>query len=136
MKIRWPLLYESEVSDAELHLTALPNRAELKFTIALVYRWCIARLDFVPDREGHTNPADRAVLLDGTHRVRGPHCHSWADNRHLATAAGLPHDLKCARPLPTSIRRWEQAFRWFCGEVNIDLSGIAIPAYPQRTRLL
>jgi hypothetical protein len=136
MRIRWPLLIGSSVSeDAALRLTAFPNSAELRFTIAFVFRASIARLDFVPDHEGHTNPLNRAALLD-SYRLRGPHYHSWADNRHLATAAALPRELKCARALPPQIRRWEQAFRWFCGEVGISLDDGNIIELPARTRLL
>jgi hypothetical protein len=135
MRILWPLLVGSSVSEAALHLTGFPNSAELRFSIALVYRWCVARLDFVPKHESHTNPLNRKELL-GVYRVRGPHCHAWADNRYLATAAALPRELKCARELLPQIRRWDQAFRWFCDQVGIDLSGIDIPDLPPRTRLL
>jgi hypothetical protein len=135
MRIRWPLLVGSSVSEAALHLTAFPNSVELRFSIALVYRWCVARLDFVPSHESHTNPLSQRPL-GGVYRVRGPHYHAWADNRFLATAAALPRELRCARELPPQIRRWDQAFRWFCDQVYVDLSGVAIPDLPPRTRLL
>jgi hypothetical protein len=136
MRIRWPLLVGSSVSEAALHLTAFPNSTELRFSIALVYRWCVARLDFVPKHESHTNPLSRREHLGGIYRVREPHYHSWADNRYLATAAALPRELKCARELPPQIRRWDQAFRWFCDQVGVDLSDVEIPELPPRTRLL
>jgi hypothetical protein len=41
MRILWPLLVGSSVSEAALHLTAFPDSAELRFSIALVYRWCV-----------------------------------------------------------------------------------------------
>jgi hypothetical protein len=136
MRIRWPLLVGSSVSEAALHLTAFPNSAEPRFSIGLVYRACVARLDFVPNHESHTNPLSQGALLDGTYRVRGPHYHAWADNRYLATAAALPRQLLCARELPPQIRKWDQAFRWFCDQVSVGLSGIAIPDLPPRSRLL
>jgi len=135
MRIRWPLLVWSSISEAALHLTAFAISPGLRFSIALVYRVSIARIDFVPDYEGHTNPLNRIGSL-GAYRIRGPHYHAWADNRHLATAAALPRELKCARALPPQIRRWEQAFRWFCDQVSIDLSGTAVIDVPPRSRLL
>lgn len=135
MRIRWPLLVGSSISEAALHLTAFPNSSELRFSIGLVYRVSIARLDFVANHEIHTNPLNRAESL-GPYRVRGPHYHAWEDNRHLATAAALPRELKCARVLPPQIRRWDQAFRWFCDLVSINLGGAAVLDLPPRSRLL
>jgi hypothetical protein len=137
MRIRWPILVGTSVAEsAFLYLAAFPNSADLRFTIGLNYRVMISRLDFVPEHEIHTNPLDRVWALEGVWRVHGPHYHSWSDNRHLCTASALPQDLTCARPLSPQIRRWEQAFRWFCGEVGIVLESEEIPDLPVRDRLL
>jgi hypothetical protein len=135
MRIRWPLLVGTSISDAFLHLMHWPNSAEARFSIGLNYRVQIARLDFVPPHEWHDNPLDRARFLGGA-RIRGPHYHSWQDNRHLATAAALSRELTCARQLPAQIRRWDQAFRWFCGEVGIVLGDDPVIEPPPRSSLL
>lgn len=117
-RVRWPLLVGDSISEGFLCLTAYPHLSELRFSITLCYRSCVERLDFIPEYEWHDNPADRGRLL-GEYRVWGPHHHAWDDNLHLATAATLPRELTCARKLPKQIRRWEQAFRWFCDRANI-----------------
>jgi hypothetical protein len=135
MKIRWPLLVGTSVSEAYLFLAAYPNSPSARFTIGFVYRHMIARLDFLPEHEYHDNPLDRLWSL-GASRVYGSHYHSWTDNRYLATATAIPRELTCARVLSPQIRRWEQAFRWFCGEVGIVLGSDEIPDFPAKDRLL
>lgn len=134
MSIRWPLLVGTSISDAFLNLMYWPNSPEPKFGIGLNYRVQIARLDFAPNHEWHDNPINRARLLGGA-RIYGPHYHSWEDNRHLATAAALSRELTCARQLPAQIKRWDQAFRWFCGEVGIVIEAEVVEP-PPRSSLL
>lgn len=134
-RVRWPLLVGDTVSDAYLQLTAYPNRADQKFTIALIYRVCVERVDWLPEYEWHDNPLDRADRLGGA-RLHGPHHHAWADNRHLATAAILPKELHCARLVPRQIRRWEQAFRWFCDGTRIGFEHDQMLDLPPRDKLL
>ena len=135
MRIRWPLLVGTSVSEAFLNLVTYPNSPELRFTIGLNFRHQIARIDFVPEYDWHANPPDQVWRL-GSAQIHGPHYHAWADNRYLATASALPRELACARPLPAQIRRWEQAFRWFCGEVGILLDEEQIIEPPPRSSLL
>jgi len=135
MRIRWPLLVGTSIFDALLHLMYWLNSAELRFSIGLNYRVQIARLDFVPNHEWHDNPIGRARMLGGA-RIRGPHYHAWTDNRHLSTASALSRELTCARQLPAQIRRWDQAFRWFCGEVGIVLDETPVIEPPPRSTLL
>ncbi|HUC61190.1 MAG TPA: hypothetical protein VMF53_04475 [Alphaproteobacteria bacterium] len=134
-RIRWPILVGGRMSAAQLALTAYPNAADPSFTISLIQRTCVWRLDFDPPYRTHDNPIDRAHLL-GAARVRGPHYHAWADNRHLATAASLPKTLDCARELPKRIRQWEQAFRWFCAQTKISFEPSQLIGFPPREGLL
>lgn len=134
-RIRWPLLVGDSISTAYLALTSSRSTPEVRFSIALIYQACIARVDYLPDYEWHDNPLDRASLLGGS-RMFGPHVHAWQDNRHLATAATLPKALDCARALPPQMRKWDQAFRWFCKEVNITLGHDQMIDLPSRKALL
>jgi len=135
MRIRWPLLVGTSVSEAFLYLAAFPNSRDLRFTLGLNYRVMIARLDFVPEYEWHDNPLDRIWAVGGP-RIYGPHYHAWTDNKYLATAAALPRELTCGRKLPPQIRRWEQAFRWFCDQVGIVLGADEVPGLPSGDLLL
>lgn len=134
-RIRWPLVVGDSVSVAHLSLTAYPNYAEPNFTISLIYRTCIWRLDYDPPYRYHDNPPDRVHLL-GAGRIWGPHYHTWADNRHAATTAVLPKTLDCARELPKRIRQWVQAFRWFCAETRITFEPYQLIDFPLREGLL
>lgn len=133
------VLAEGEHVGAALDLTAYPHiptdREDCRFTITLNCPQPIWRIDFEPPDKGHTNPLDRSRFL-GEGLVYGPHYHSWPDNRHIATKAMLPKELGCARTLPPQIRRWEQAFRWFCGETGITLPSGAMLELPKRSRLV
>lgn len=133
------VLVEGEHVGAALDLTAYPqtptNRADCRFTITLNCPQPVWRIDFDPPDKGHPNPIDRIGIL-GEGMVFGPHFHSWQDNRHLATRAALPRELSCARTLPPQIRRWEQAFRWFCGQTGISLPAGPVIGLPERDRLV
>ena len=65
----------------------------------------------------------------------GPHYHAWADNKYLLYAAASLRELACARKLPPQIRRWEQAFRWFCGETRVVFEPDQFIGLPPRDTL-
>ena len=133
------LLKGGEITDSSLEVIAYPSTstdrgAECRFKILLCVHRCVWRIDFDPSDKFHINPADRSELI-GEGIVYGPHYHAWSDNKHLATATVLPKKLTCARTLPLQVRRWEQAFRWFCGETGIVLGDMTIPRLPEREEL-
>tara|TARA_R110002110_G_scaffold333142_1_gene544021 strand:+ start:445 stop:984 length:540 start_codon:yes stop_codon:yes gene_type:complete len=133
------VLVNGEHVGAALDLTAYPNlatdRNDCRFTISLNCPHPIWRIDFEPLHKGHSNPLDRFNEL-GEGTLFGPHYHAWQDNRHLATKRSLPKELPCARSLPAQIRKWEQAFRWFCGQTGITLPAGPVIDVPQRTLLV
>jgi hypothetical protein len=134
LRFSWPVLIEDELHGCYVAATAYPDSRETRFTISLVFRGiCIWRVDYEHEHKRHTNPADRIVAL-GCAVVAGRGFHAWSDNRHLATFAGLPKEMKCARPLPENIRGWENTFRWFCGETRIAQPP-KFPDWPTMTRL-
>jgi hypothetical protein len=135
-RLAWPVLVDGETDQCELAATCYPDESPDRFTIVLSYaNRCIWRIDHeLLNRSPHRNPLDRADLL-GAYEVRGPHYHSWDDNRYLATLGALPTELLCARPLAPQARGWENAFRWFCGETGIQQPA-DIPYLPPRGRLL
>src|SRR5690606_4939980 len=80
---------------------------------------CVTRLDF-EDGGGHTNPI---YALDAglAPMVSGRHFHRWSLNTKFVNATGALEELKNAEELPSSIRTFNAALRWFCEEVNIFL---------------
>jgi hypothetical protein len=80
---------------------------------------CVSRLDFDP-MQPHTNTA--LASLDGLPGiVSGRHFHKWAINTRFVQADGSLERLFHAEELPTSIHKFDQALRWFCSELNIEL---------------
>lgn len=101
-----------------LSVIAVPSTGA--FHLVLLYsRTCVSRLDF-DDSQKHTNTlfAD-ADGLPGV--VSGKHFHRWSLNKRFIEANGSLEELKHAEELPTSIRFFEHALRWFCDETNILL---------------
>lgn len=134
-RLDWPVLVEGQSVNCLISVTAYPNIGEERFTITLNYGGrCIWRVDYEPNYAHHINPPERAVTLGG-YDIPGPHYHSWGDNRHHATPVSLPKELDCARELPSNARGWDNVFRWFCGEINVNQPD-EIPDLPRRTRLL
>lgn len=80
---------------------------------------CISRLDF-DDLQGHTNTL--FANQDGLPNiVSGRHFHRWALNKRFIQANGSLEELKHAEELPTNIRSFDPALRWFCDELKIYL---------------
>lgn len=134
--LRWrkPCSILGEVTDMELEVIAYPEEGAAKFRIVLIYQKAVWRLDYVPG-EGHVNSANRpAELPPGP--IDDHHYHAWSDNRRFATAATLPNWLKNASVLPSNVRGFETAFRWFCGQTNIKVASLDMPILPHRTTLI
>ena len=67
--------------------------------------------------------------------VNGHHCHGWADNRGFFSPRVSNDGRSFARPLPGNVQSFSNAFRWLCGEYNIEC-GRDIPEYPGRDVLV
>lgn len=80
---------------------------------------CVSRLDF-DDERGHTNPI---YALDAglPPAISGRHFHRWSINTKFVNASGALEELKNAEELPSSIKKFNTALRWFCEELNIFL---------------
>jgi hypothetical protein len=123
-------------SDCDMTLTikSRPPYTNDCFRFILEYGYAVFRVDYV-SWEIHNNqpggPPDIDIGL-----VEGPHYHAWADNKRLCTRISLAKEMKYARLLPRNVRGFENAFRWFCGETNIELGPGDIPDLPGRTLLV
>ena len=131
-----PISIDGEVV-AALELNAYPRERQPSFRILIKFMMqdCICRLDNRTEEGPHYNSANRPDDLPAGPLYEG-HFHSWPDNRRFASARKLPDRLPNARELPSKIRTFNSALRWFCDECSIDLSGMKIPDLPPRDRLL
>jgi len=116
-----------------LVLSAFPDADDLKFSISLVCHWAVYRLDYELGR-AHANN-NRPHGLDIPAMVIGPHYHPWLQNRSTIHDVSTPIKLSVALPLDVHIRQFDQAFRWFCQQTNIELRDHEIEL-PPRQRLL
>lgn len=128
-----PLTLGTEISEAVLEVNGYPNIRDLRFRIMVRFQLCLCRLGYVHD-EPHVNPIN--VWKDCGTSFTAPHYHSWDDNKRYSTHARLPDRLLVARVLPTSIRQFDAAFRWFCTDLNIDQPQSGLIELPPRNRLL
>lgn len=133
-RLAYPLSLDDELSDAIFTIISYPSLNETQFRLVLSYGRAIWRVDFARG-EDHINPLDRPNHLPAG-PITEPHYHSWADNRHLASASTLPGRLLNANILPSNVRTYENAFRWFCGETNIAVPQGGVPDLPRGDRLL
>lgn len=134
---RWvcPLAVNGELSGFDFTIKAYPHNSVFTFRIIVSYDKAIWRLDFAYD-EPHTNSFNAPTDIAGN-IITDRHFHSWPDNRRFATAKALPAKLHNARNLPSNVQTFENALRWFCGEVRIvDLDGFGIPELPKPGTLL
>lgn len=115
---------------ATLDATAYPLADHYPFTITLNFPPCIWRLDYDPPYSSHTNPISNFSEFERV--VYGPHYHAWADHSRYAKPNALPRELDWARPLPSSIKKYEHAIRWFCDETNIRLENDQFLELPAR----
>jgi hypothetical protein len=128
-----PLMIDNANCPADLELNAYPNIRDLRFRIMLRVPQCIWRIDYVDD-EHHVNPLD--CWDECGSAFTEPHYHSWADNRRFAKPSTPPDPMPVARALPPQIRQFDAAFRWFCGETNIEQMQAGTIDLPPRSRLL
>jgi len=133
---RWrkACVIQGEVTPLDIEVQAYPDSPNLKFRIILIYQRAIWRLDYSEDGT-HFNSTNRPNDL-GAGPICGPHYHTWEDNRRFSTKSALPHTLRNARNVPSNLRTFENAFRWFCGETRILVLTAEIPCLPTRVSLL
>ena len=134
LRMLMPLLIDGVSSGAQIEVKSYPSITPMKFRLMLIMEKCIFRIDFVVD-ETHTNSLDRPSDLYIT-MIRGPHYHSWYDNKRFCTQSTLPDRLKNARVVPADLRTFDNVFRWFCGELNIVQPPPGYVDLPRRTTLL
>lgn len=120
-RLVWVVLVEGQSAECALTATAYPEMGERRFTISLVVKQrCVWRLDYDPIDTEHINPPDRLKIPGIPPHIRGQLFHSWEDNSYLASKTRLPNQLYCAKELPINVRGWENSFRWFCGQTQIE----------------
>lgn len=128
-QIKWkaPLSLHGEVLNMDLIVIAYPEMPVLTFMMMVVYDDVpISRLEY-GENEEHNNGWYVPPHITRW-KIQGSHCHRWPDNREFATHSSLPEILEYATLLPNSVRGFENAFRWFCGEHKIEIE--AVPDYP------
>lgn len=134
-QIKWkaPLSLQGEVLEMDLIVIAYPEMPPLTFAMLVVYDdIAISRMDY-GENEEHNNGSYVPPNITSW-KIRGPHCHKWQDNKCFATHSTLPDILGYASLLPSSVRGFENTFRWFCGEHKIGI--IDVPRYPVSELLL
>ena len=135
-QLRWsaPLAIDDETIGMKIIIDAYPHFPNgQKFSIHLTCPTAIWRVECT-EYASHvnTNPCPEGVIPG---LLRGPHHHSWPDNRHLATQQSPPNQLKFARPLAANIQGLENTIRWFCDETKIVID-FEIPNLPKASRLI
>jgi hypothetical protein len=116
-----------------LEVKAYPELGRDRFRIILMAEKAIWRLDCADDAP-HNNPLSGPADIR-EQIIKGPHYHSWADNRRFATAKALPNELHIARVFEGCAYR--SAFRWFCSETGIaGIPSLDLPELPRSGRLV
>lgn len=130
-----PVILDGEIVGT-LELQAYPNEPQPAYRILLnCFGRCVSRLD-CRDLDGpHYNSSDRPSGLSSG-PIFGQHMHYWNDNRRFSKLGSLSDKLPNARELEPTIKSFDFSLRWFCGECNIDISGLTLPDLPPRERLL
>jgi hypothetical protein len=78
-----PLEIDGELGAARLLIVGMPDAPGLQFRLGILMLGCVCRVDFTD--ETHLN--SHAVVGDNLPRiVRGPHYHSWEQNRRFSGA--------------------------------------------------
>ncbi|THD43880.1 MAG: hypothetical protein E7774_11895 [Bradyrhizobium sp.] len=116
---RWPLVDDIGVANgAEFLFVA---RAAGEHSISVLWRQRpIYRLDIVGREECKPNP-HFSQGLGLPSRVCGPHVHTWENNRAHVLSQTV-WDLPCREPLPPQVRRFDQAWLWLAGRLNVVLT--------------
>lgn len=126
--IKLPIELDGVVSEQRLIVVYFPASEMLRFSILIVYRVAICRMDF-DETGGHTNGFANLENLPMT--IQGSHFHRWSSNLRFVKGNGQLEELDNAEAIPGSIRTFDAALRWFCDEVKIALPhnhSIALPA--------
>lgn len=117
--LKLPIDVAGVMRGQELVIVSYPASENLRFTINIVYGISICRLDF-DETGGHTNGflahLDMLPII-----VSGSHFHRWEINKRFIEGNGKLEELKHAESLPTTIRSFDAALRWFCDETKINL---------------
>ncbi|MCJ2128307.1 hypothetical protein [Methylobacterium sp. E-045] len=137
---RWlrTLTISGESTGLDLIIDNWPASPLQRVTVTLNYGRCISRLD-AWEHDRHNNHEVRNKITPSDIElgwIFGPHGHLWAHNRHLGTPTSLPVDLEFAIKLPANVQGFENSFRWFCGQTNINCSADELPTLPQREYLI
>jgi hypothetical protein len=131
----WEIAVNGRLSGYQVRAWGFPTHpSQPAFKIALTLGPNhICRVDCVHHRP-HNNPPDAR----GPARLLGWHWHPWQENRRLFVGREqVPQRLLYADAVPSRIRRFDQAFRWFCEDLfGLRVAEHPIPDLPTRTRLL
>lgn len=117
----WPLADElGVVTSGHLRFVARPG-LDKGTSIAVIFnKQCVSRLDLSPSDECELNPS-WAWQFSAPAKVCGFHFHEWNPNRDYVLTSGR-WELPCRLPLPSQIRRFEQAFAWLADNINVRLT--------------
>ncbi len=133
-----PIAIGGTTTLSDLYIEAFSRSESLRFSIVLCYKLCIFRLDYWELDQHNNHKVGKHNMPEGitVGPIKGPHFHHWSDNRMLATNSSIPSTLEYARALPSNLKSFENCFRWFCGEANIELGGLIVPELPLKDRLI
>ncbi|MFO1503563.1 MAG: hypothetical protein U1F39_07075 [Steroidobacteraceae bacterium] len=128
LRMKLPLQIAGEQSGAFLMIVAYPEYHSLKFRIGIEFHGKVVdRLDYELD-VAHANKAGFGDL------VKGPHWHTWEDNRHLVGSI-YKHDKLPIAISFTDAQRFDAALRSYCKKRNIEIGHHGIE-FPLRRKLL
>ena len=127
IEAKFPVACDGTQLGDRLTVVAVP--ATRSFHINLLHvGMCVSRLDFDPMQP---HPNTMFAGQDGLpSMVSGHHFHRWSINTRFIKGDGTTELLKHAEELPTTVRTFDQALRWFCHEVNIALPHGHLVDYP------
>lgn len=128
--IKLPLEKDGVQSGHHLDVTARNNQPFYAFSISVIAHGeiAVARLDFEAPWDTHGNNAadwqdDVERFPDGRLKIiYGPHYHGWGMNRRFVATTREQLKLPNAASLPSNVRDFDAAIRWFCNQNNITLS--------------
>ncbi len=129
-----PLTIDGASTGAHIEIKSYPNSHDLRYRLLLIVEKCVYRVDHV-NNEHHTNSFDRPSDLK-EYSFCEPHYHAWQDNKRFCTKFSLPSELPNARLMPVTVRTFDSALRWFCGELNIEQPQTGLITLPSRVTLL
>jgi hypothetical protein len=131
----WRAFYEIETvagvaTGRRLDMSVYPQRPGRPFMLAVVWPPPIWRVNVDSGAHWHDNDKPPRGV---PRRVVGSRYFTWADNRDRLRPGREARLI--ARPLEPQHRAWDNALRWLCAGVGIDLAGQALIDYPNRLTL-